>query len=77
MPFLEMADSSEIEEIKRLGQNVTKLRKDKGLSLEMLSNIADIDLSGLHRIETGKTDPKVSTLFKIARALDIDVKELF
>lgn len=43
----------------------------------MLANMADIDMSGLHRIETGKTNPKLSTIFALATALNINPKEFF
>ena len=77
MSLLNMGGDTEIENIKAFGQRVAKMRKDKKLSLEMLANMADIDLSGLHRIETGKTNPKLSTVFSLAKALEILPKELF
>ena len=77
MPFLSMGDGSEKENIKAFGQNVAKVRKSKKLSLEMLANMAEIDLSGLHRIETGKTNPKLSTIYALARALEIGAEEFF
>lgn len=43
----------------------------------MLANMAEIDLSGLHRIELGKTNPKLSTVFSLAEALKTEPRELF
>ena len=72
-----MADIPEDNGIKKFGQNLTRIRKRKRLSLEKLANMAELDLSGLHRIETGKTNPKLSTVFALAKALEIDAMELF
>jgi transcriptional regulator with XRE-family HTH domain len=72
-----MEESAERDKIRRFGQNLSKIRKGKDLSLEMLANMADIDMSGLHRIETGKTNPKLSTIFALATALNINPKEFF
>jgi|GEM_PF-4777684 len=45
--------------------------------MQMLANIAEIELSQIYRIETGKINPKLTTILKIATALEVDVKELF
>jgi len=38
---------------------------------------SEITLSQIARIETVKSNPTVSTIFKIARTLNISVSELF
>lgn len=53
------------------------IRKEKKISMQMLANIAEIELSQIYRIETGKINPKLTTILKIATALEVDVKELF
>lgn len=42
-----------------------------------LSDILGMDDSGLRKIESGRTNPTVKTLIKIANALEIELKELF
>lgn len=71
-----MAERAEYDLI-LFGQNLRKIRKGKKLSIEKLANLADLELVQINRIELGKTNPKLSTIFAIAKALEIDPKELF
>jgi DNA-binding XRE family transcriptional regulator len=77
LDFWGMDSSSENENIKLFGKKLRIIRKSNKLSLEKLSNMADMELSQLHRIEAGKTNPKLSTIFILAKALGISPKELF
>lgn len=45
--------------------------------MQKLAHQADIELSQVYRIETGKINPKLSTILNIARALNVSPKELF
>jgi transcriptional regulator with XRE-family HTH domain len=65
------------EGIKVFGQNVRRLRKEKKLSMQRLAHEADIELSQIYRIETGKINPKLSTILNIAKTLGVSPKELF
>lgn len=53
------------------------MRLKKGFTQEELSYESGLTLSQIARIETVKTNPTVSTIFKIARTLNINVSELF
>lgn len=72
-----MPISSEKDAIKSFGNKVRLIRKERKLSMEMLANIAEIELSQIYRIETGKINPKLTTILKIAEALEVNPKELF
>jgi transcriptional regulator with XRE-family HTH domain len=65
-----------MQETKKLGNYIRKLREDKNLSLNSFSYKNGLEPSTLSRIETGIIDPKYSTLVKIAAGLDIKVSEL-
>lgn len=67
----------EQELIKAFGLNLRRLRMEKELSMEKLANLAEIELSQIHRIETGKINPKLTTILIIAKALQIHPKDLF
>jgi transcriptional regulator with XRE-family HTH domain len=69
--------SNESEELKNFGNNLRRIRKEKDLSMEALANLAEIELSQIFRIETGKINPKLTTILTIANALGISPKELF
>lgn len=62
--------------IKAIGKRIKELRKEKGLSQEDLSYEADIPLSQIGRIERGETNPTISTLYVIAKALGVELKHL-
>jgi transcriptional regulator with XRE-family HTH domain len=63
--------------VKRLGANIVALRKDKGINQKRLSDLLDMDDGSLRRIESGRTNPTTTTLLKIAKALHIEMSELF
>ena len=63
--------------ISAFGKNLKKLRKEEGLSQEDLANDADIPLSQVGRIERGEVNTTISTAYVLAKALDIEIYELF
>ncbi|WP_282135749.1 helix-turn-helix domain-containing protein [Seonamhaeicola maritimus] len=63
--------------IKKLGKRIVTIRKEKGISQKELSDILDMDDGSLRRIESGRTNPTTTTLFNIARALEVEIFELF
>jgi transcriptional regulator with XRE-family HTH domain len=62
---------------KRVGANVQRLRRGKGLSQEELAYRADIHQTYLSGVEGGKRNPSIGVLDRIASALDVDIDELF
>jgi len=60
----------------RLGEKLTKLRKEKSLSQDDLSLLCDVDRTYIARIENGKANPSFKVLLKIARGLKIKVSKL-
>ena len=60
-----------------LGKNLKKLRDKKGLSQDRLAKLADIANNTIIKIEQGENvNPRLDTLRKIAKALDVSVDEL-
>ena len=60
-----------------LAQNIRKLRLKKGLSQEKLARLADISNATLVKIESGVAkEPTITTVTKIADALEISIDEL-
>ncbi len=59
------------------GERVAKLRKLKGLSQEKLSEQIDVSVSTLSNIETGSFFTQYKNIDKIAKALGVEVRELF
>ena len=60
----------------KLGRNIAIRRHEKGLSQDALALEAEIGERTVSRIESGETDPRFTTLQKIADTLDIELKVL-
>ena len=63
--------------LEKFGQNVKRIRKLHVLSQEELSYQADLDISQIGRIERGKVNTSICVVQRIAKALNVDIKELF
>ena len=61
---------------KKLGENIKKLRLAKGLTQGDLCRKLEVDRAYMSNIESGKKNPTLSTLEKIANALGISSSEL-
>lgn len=67
----------EEEELKKFAVRLKEVRKEQGFTQEKLAYSSGIALSQIARIETVKINPTLSTVFRIAKTLNISVKELF
>jgi len=65
------------EYLKRIGANISKARKAKKLTIKEFGYLCDMEKSNIIPIEKGRINITISTLLRIAKALDIDVRELF
>ena len=65
------------EGLELLAKQLVKLRGKQDFSQHDLADVAGLPRSQIARIETCRTNPSASTLFKIARALKIKPAELF
>jgi len=64
-------------EISQMGKNIKKLRREKSLSQDRLSKLADISYNTVIKLESGGiTNPTIETLQKIAKALNVSIDEL-
>ncbi len=61
---------------KQFGANLQKIRMEKGLSLRALAANCNLDDSNISKIEQGKFDIQLSTLFELAKGLEVEAKEL-
>ena len=58
-------------------KQIQKLRELKGISQQDLAAKCNFEKSNMSRLEAGKVNPTLSTLEKVANALDITLAELF
>lgn len=59
-----------------LGKNLRRLRRRRGYSLERLAKLSGVSRAMLGQIETGKSTPTISLLWKVATALDVPFANL-
>lgn len=69
-------EKSEI--LKSVGKRIKEMRESKGLSqVDLVGRMSgEIDPTNISRIESGRTNPTVYTIFRIAEALDVPPKEI-
>jgi len=66
-----------LREISPIGKNIKKLRKQKGLSQDRLSKLADVSYNTVIKLESGGIiNPSIDTVQKLAKALDVPVDAL-
>ena len=65
------------EGLQLLAKRLKEIRAEKGISQEELAYRSELTLSQIARNETTKTNPTISTLFKIIRTLEISPADLF
>jgi transcriptional regulator with XRE-family HTH domain len=58
-------------------QKVRELRVSKGMTTRELSRRAGISTETLNAIEHGRRQVQVRTLTKVAKALGVEIKDLF
>lgn len=61
----------------KFGINLRGLRKQKKLSQEALALLCALDRTYIGGVERGERNISLINIYKIAQALDVDVKELF
>jgi transcriptional regulator with XRE-family HTH domain len=61
----------------KIGENIKRIRTAKKLSQKEVISVANLDSAQYSRIENSKTDPTVTTLEKIAKALGVSLSDLF
>lgn len=56
---------------------IREIRKSQGMSLRMLADLSSTSKESIINLETGRADPKLSTLLAVADALHVPLAELF
>lgn len=67
-----------LELLKKVGKRIQDVRVSKGLTqVDLAGKIeGDIDTSNVSRIESGRTNPTIHTLYRIAIALEVPLTDL-
>lgn len=59
------------------GSRLKEIRRSRGLTQDKLAEMIDMDTPNLCKMENGNHFPQPKNLEKIAKALNVEVKELF
>ena len=62
--------------LKNLGAHIAKVRKSKGYSQDRVCLEAGLSRGALSKIESGRVEPKISTLALIAITIDVPLRRL-
>lgn len=60
-----------------ISKRLREIREKRGLSIRALGRLSGLSANALSVIERGKSSPSVSTLFKVASALEIPIVTFF
>ncbi len=70
------AKADRTKEAIALGRRVAQLRKERGWTQEALAERAEMNWLQVGHVERGASDPKLSTIVKLAKALRVPAAEL-
>lgn len=62
--------NGETGDVEEVGNRIKKLREERGISIEDLSNLTGFEVSRLQDIESGREKPQLGTVMKLSKALD-------
>lgn len=69
--------SRNLKKLKILGTHIRQIRIEKKLTQEQLADLAGVSENTIVTLESGKLNTTVATCFDIAKALGVEVKDLF
>lgn len=61
---------------RKVGQRIREIRERKNISIMALADKLDIEYNNMIRIEKGRTNPTLSTLYSISQALEVKLTDL-
>lgn len=68
---------SELNELfNTIGERVAYYRKQKGINQSELARELEKDRQAIQRIEAGKVNPTIKTLFEISKILEVTIEAL-
>lgn len=73
---LQMFTEEEKTLLIKVGNKIKQLRADKGISQQELAALIDYEKSNMSRLEAGNTNPTITTLNKVAKALGVPLHGL-
>lgn len=75
--LLVVAEETDTSREPRVATNLRNLRQSREMTAEQLADKAEVEDEYIHYLEDGERGVSVSLLFKLAAALNVDVREFF
>ena len=80
-PFIDLSNMTSMKKselLKNIGQNIKTIRLKKGLTqVDLVGKIeAQIDTTNISRIEKGRTNATIHTLYRISKALEVPLSAI-
>lgn len=76
IPFCFVNKNRDPGYLKAFGENLRRIRQKKSLTMMELAYEADVEYSQIAKIERGINNPTISTIYILAKALEIRPSEL-
>lgn len=76
IPHFRKVNTAEQKYLVKLGKRIRTLREAKGIDQKQFAFECGISRTQLYTIEKGETNPRATTLIRIAKGLDISIAEL-
>lgn len=73
-----MSSMEKLDLLKLFGNRIKKLRLEKGMSqVDLVARMqGNIDTTNISRIESGRTNPTIYSLYRLSEALEVSMSEL-
>lgn len=62
---------------KKLGKRIKEVRESRSMLQATLAELIDMEPSNLSKLESGNQMPKEENIVKIAKALNVEIRDLF
>lgn len=72
-----MRKAKESKQLAAFGKRLAEVRRAKGFTQESLAEKAGLSALTVSYIEQGRQWPRIATMHKLAKALDVPVDQLF
>ena len=64
------------ELLAKIGTRIVELRTEKGMTQQEFAAELDYEKSNMSRLESGRVNPRIATLYKVAKVLNVTLSDL-
>jgi len=60
----------------KIGEKIKEIRESKMISQQNLAAMCNFEKGNMSRIESGRTNPTIGTIYKISQALEVKMADI-